>query len=402
MKSEELLVRVVFLEGVRVVPFLRRECVQRFPFCPNPACALHTQAPQGTSWYSPVGYHLTKAFGHVPRFRCKVCGRTFSTQTFCVDYYAKKRIGYDDLLKRFESSGSLRGMARCLNVSCGTVQNRLERLSRQALALHASLRPTAHDEEKVCIDGFVSFEVSQYFPSEITISLTQDSRFVLDFSHATRRRAGTLTHAQKARARTLYPRVHFERGALTRTFSDILASLESERPPRPSHPLILVTDEKKEYSQALASWPLWHAQDEHHRIAHISVNSKLPRTKDNPLFASNYLDRELRKDQANHRRETVCFSRNVASGMARLALYLVCHNYRKRYLIKAPVSDHRSHAEVAGIDRASVEQGLTTMFGLRAFLSRIRLPPTLDRIWRRAYPTPLKKNKEYLPAFALA
>ncbi len=42
------------------------------------------------------------------------------------------------------------------------------------------------------------------------------------------------------------------------------------------------------------------------------------RTYANPLFASNYLGREIRKDQANHRREPTCYSRNPANSMSRL------------------------------------------------------------------------------------
>ena len=84
-------------------------------------------------------------------------------------------------------------------------------------------------------------------------------------------------------------------------------------------------------------------------MIHMTVNSKLPRTVFNPLFPSNYVDRELRKDQAAHRRETTCFGRNVANGLARMACYLGWHNYSKRYLIKARVHDRRTHAAAAGI-----------------------------------------------------
>jgi hypothetical protein len=86
--------------------------------------------------------------------------------------------------------------------------------------------------------------------------------------------------------------------------------------------------------------------------------------------------------------------------MARLACYVVHHNYRKRYLIKAPVGDERVHAEVAGIDRGRVDRAIREMFSRRVFLTRIKLAATLDRIWRKSYPTPLKTKAEYLPAFA--
>lgn len=374
--------------------------MEHVPFCPNPFCENH-MAPCRPTWYIHFGSHCTKTFGIVPRFRCLSCGKTFSTQSFSINYYAKKIVDYRDLLTRHCHSESVRALGRSLHLSCGTVLNRLDRLSRQAVALHAELRPLARSYEDTCADGLVSFDVSQFFPNEITFSITARSRFILDLSHATRKRSGTMTASQKARAASLYAKVAFERAAVARTFSDILVSLTRERPPSPHRPLVLITDEKKEYVKALHGSPAWRAQDEAHRVAHVQINSRLPRTCLNPLFPSNYLDREIRKDQANHHRETSCFARNVANGMARLACYLVHHNYRKRFLIKAPVADERVHGEVAGLDRALIHDALETMFSRRVFLSRICLPKTLDRIWRKNYPTPLKPTEEHLPAFAL-
>ncbi|MBL8967963.1 MAG: hypothetical protein JNG85_13225, partial [Spirochaetaceae bacterium] len=244
------------------------------------------------------------------------------------------------------------------------------------------------------------FDVSQYFPSEIAISITAASRFVLDLSHATRKRSGTMTEAQRKRAAEIYPRVAFERGAIGRGFQDLLASLREE--PRFWMPgvLVLTTDEKKEYESAFVRSALFREQDGEHRAVHERVSSKLSRNYQNPLFPSNYLDREIRKDQANHHRETTCFNRNVANGMARLACYLVHHNYRKRFLIKARVEDGRVHGEVAGIDRGRIDGALVGMFERRVFLSRIKLPATLEKIWRKAFVTPLKMRPEHLPRFA--
>ena len=374
--------------------------MRRFTFCPHTQCKWHMQAPEG-QWYYSVGFHYTQTFGAVRRFKCRSCGKTFSTQTFSIDYYAKRKVDYGQLLTQHASSESGRALSRCLGVSCGTVINRIDRLARQSCELHARLRAQARPDEPVCIDGFVSFVRSQFFPSEITLSITADSRLVLDISHAMHRRSGSMTEAQKQRSLELYSDVSFERGAVTRSFRDLLDSLQTERPPSATLPLIIITDEKKEYLRALHAHPLFTLQDEEHRVAHITVNSHLPRTSANPLFASNYLDREIRKDQANHHRESTCFSRNVSNGMSRLLCYVVQHNYRKKYLIKAPVNDTRVHGEAAGIDDSSIRSGLASMMKDRVFLSRIRLPPTLERIWKKAYPTPGKTKPDYLPLFAL-
>ena len=372
-----------------------------YPFCPNPRCRLHLEHP-GPRWFRTKGTYRTRAFGLVRRFRCRSCGKTFSSQTFSVDYFAKRRVDYFDLLDRHASSESLRALSRNLRLSCGTVQNRLDRLARQGIALHAHLRRFADPKESVCVDGLVSWDVSQFFPNEITISITSGSRFVLDVSHATRRRSGTRTTLQKERAAVLYPRVSFEQGAVGRTFRDILDGLAEDRAARGGFPLVLITDEKKEYQQAFVRHRLYLNQDETHRIVHRRIHSSLPRTFANPLFASNYLDREIRKDQANHRRETVCFSRNVSNGMSRLLCYLVHHNYRKRYRIDGKVSERRSHGEEAGIPKPAIENALERMVRRRAFLTRIRMPESQRCIWVKSFPTPLKAVPDYVPGYAYA
>jgi transposase-like protein len=110
------------------------------PHCPNQQCA-NFKAPNHHNWYIHYGYHTTKAFGDVPRFRCKCCNRTFSTQTFSIDYYAKKIIDYDVLLNQLVTASRLIDMSRNLKVRVECVRNRVERIARCTLGMH-----TAHPE----------------------------------------------------------------------------------------------------------------------------------------------------------------------------------------------------------------------------------------------------------------
>jgi hypothetical protein len=371
------------------------------PFCPYKACPHHAQPPRETWWVS-FGHHDTACFGPVARFRCRSCRRTFSAQTFSLDYYAKRRIDYRRLESLGSSSVSVRALGRNLGCSPGSVLNRIDRLARQSIACHARLRPRAARPEDVCIDGFVGFDRSQYFHNNITISIASSSRFVLAFAHATLRRSGALRPEQKKRRDQVYRGVAFEPKALERSFSELLDELERDRPPRPERPLVIVTDEKLEYGRAIRAHRLFLGQDARHRVAHHRVNSRLPRTFLNPLFASNYLDREIRKDQAAHHRESTCFCRNAANGLSRMACYLGWHNYKKRFLIKAPVGTSTTHAREAGIDQGEIERARQAMFRDRAFLSLQHLDPIEEKVWRKVVCTPGTKRQGYLPQFAVA
>jgi len=364
-----------------------------FPFCPNPACLYHEAAPKGR-WFLRLGFYHTKCFGNVPRYRCKSCGHSFSSQTFSLDYFAKKILDYRQIERLVSSSMSQRALSRHFKVSLGTINNRIQRLSHQSLAMHTLLRPRASHREPVCIDGFVSFDRSQYFPNNITISLGAHSQYILSLTHATLRRSGRCTDSQKRRKIILYRSLVFEKAALERSFSELLDQLYRERCSAYSSPLILITDEKCEYARALKLHP------SRFSIHHLTVNSKVPRTFQNPLFASNYLDRELRKDLADHRRETVCFPRNVANMLNRLVVYLGWHNYEKPYRIGRDIV--LTHAEVAGIERKAICKAREKQFQERAFLSRAGLSLLDKKLWLRSFPTPLKRKAEYVPAYAYA
>jgi hypothetical protein len=369
------------------------------PFCPYARCKFHNHPPKDP-WWRDFGHYHTICFGEVPRFQCLDCGHTFSTQTFSTNYYAKKKIDYSRLEQQLSSSMSVRSLATSFHCSCGSILNRIDRLSRQSLAAQAQLRPMASNYDSVCIDGLVSFDRSQFFPNNISLSITSSARFVLAFTHASLRRSGAMRETQKKRRDLLYDGLRFEHKALERSFTELLDELERDRPPKPNMPLVIITDEKIEYERAFVAHPLFRDQDEDRRVAHITVNSKLPRTFSNPLFPSNYLDREIRKDQASHRRETACFGRNVANGLSRMACYLGWHNYRKRYLIKAPVVEDRTHGEVAGIPRQAIEAVRRRLFTKRAFLSLTSLDKPEERVWKKSFPTPGTTKAAYLPAFA--
>ena len=123
---------------------------------------------------------------------------------------------------------------------------------------------------------------------------------------------------------------------------------------------------------------------------HIRIESRAARTRENPLFPVNYFDRELRKDLAEHVRETVRFARNVNHSMERLWIYTHLHNHSKRYRINDPVSEHRTHAEQAGAtpsELTGLTRHLTTR---RRFLSFETLIPAQQTVWRREHRTPLK------------
>ena len=132
----------------------------------------------------------------------------------------------------------------------------------------------------------------------------------------------------------------------------------------------------------------------------FSWPSTAPRHLLNPLFAVNYYDRELRKDVAAFRRESTCFTRNVANGLSRFVCHMAYHNYQKPYRVEPAQIDGSVHAEVAGIDRGLIRAQLARLYSDRPFIDQHTPSVEAARIWLKQAATPLKKKPDRLPAYA--
>jgi len=363
------------------------------PFCPNPVCALHYSTPSGVRWYLKSGSYHTALYGAVQRYKCRRCGMRFSSQTFSIDYYVKKRIDYHRLVNQQKSTSSCRDMAREFRVSTATIRNRTDRLCRSMLAAHVRITGGHRVAEPLVADGFESFTVSQYFPNNIHLLVGKHSQYLYGCNYVTIRRKGRMSAAQRRRREELERANRFGGRSLEHAFAGLLYDFTSLF--RHDPPLLLYTDEKQEYVRALERARLG-------AVHHVRISSHKPRTVVNPLFAANYLDRQIRKDQANHVRETVCFARNVNDAMSRLVVYFTYHNYFKAYRERERGKSGRSHAEVAGIPAGRIRGELRHVFTTRAFFMRSRLEGFWRDLWLRRLITPLKTSLEHLPKYAYA
>jgi len=373
-------------------------------FCPNPACAHHHDDSTPSS-FAPfcvsAGAYYTKVVGWVPRFRCTACGRNFSERTFALDYYTKKSLDYAEVFRSIAASESVSAIARHLGCSGASVQNRLERLGRNALAAHARLVDGLSASEDLVADGFESFDRSQYFPNNFNLLLGKDSQFLYRFTHASLRRKGRLTESQR-RQRETYDRLWVRPpNALRRACDRLFAAIPDLNRPSRQTPLRLWTDEHQTYVHALAANEAISAAQTSGRFIHTTISSTAPRTVFNPLFSANYYDRELRKDIAAFHRESTCFTRNVAAGYFRFVTYALWHNYCKPHRVGYTPEPLPVHAVVAGVDPELIREELQRLFMDRAFLSRAELSAEEIDIWLKQHRTPLKTRAEYVPKFAM-
>lgn len=371
------------------------------PFCPNPACSHHHDSPDRFNgfWYH-AGAYMTTVVGVVRRFRCTACGRWFSERTFDFGYFTKRALDPREIHRAISQGESVSSIARHLGASTGSIQNRIDRLARASLAMHSDLRSRLTLREHLVADGFESFDRSQYHPNQINILVGQRSQFLYGLTHVTIRRKGRMSDEQKLRRAKLELLWRAPRGGIRSSFARVLSVIDQiwDRTTLPR--LELWTDEHGAYPRSIIDTiPLALAMREG-SFAHMTHPSIAPRGLHSPLFAVNYYDRELRKDLAALRRESTCFTRNVANGLSRLSCHLSYHNYQKPHRVESTQKSGAVHGEMAGIDREEIRRWLRFLYTKRPFIARCRLNDEETRIWLKRTPTPLKLTPDSIPEFA--
>jgi hypothetical protein len=151
----------------------------------------------------------------------------------------------------------------------------------------------------------------------------------------------------------------------------------------------ILSDQHPAYPQALRRL-------DGRRFHHQQTSSKASRTTQNPLFPVNLADLLLRHSSANHKRETIAFSKRRQGAMYRAAIWMVWRNY-----VKSRSENKRNSppAVVLGLIRKRLSVAM--ILGRRLFPSRMKLSTWLKRCYAGRIPTRrLEKIRIHQPAFA--
>ncbi len=233
------------------------------------------------------------------------------------------------LFYRVLACSALRQIAQEQGVHHATVQRQVERLGRHCLLLHEALRPRAGPSEPVVLDGLRTFEAAQYWPFDLNL-LVGESHFVYGFNDAELRRSGTMTPAQRRRRQTLERRFGRPRPEATREAVQELVARTV-----PAGGTVTV------HSDLHTAYPRAFGRLRDRRIRHHTTSSRDARTPANRLFPANLADLLIRHTGANHKRETIAFSKRRQGALYRMAIFTVWRNYLK------PRSERRRDAPPA-------------------------------------------------------
>ena len=366
------------------------------PHCPNRQCSYFLQG-KTNKWFRKAGYHSTHAHGLVQRFRCSACLKSFSRQTFDLHYFSKRRLDWAEIREIGRSCCSDRAKARQLKVSPTTIADKIHRLAKWSLDKHHHILSSYRFGGTYCADGFETFTHSQYHPGHLNILVESSSRMMFTWDYQTIRRKGRMTPDQKQKRDLWEQEWKPARGALGKSFARAVVE-PLEKLAAPGAAVVLDTDEHPVYPRVLRSSEKLASLFKTGIYVHNQYSSELPRTFHSPLLGVNYMDRELRKDLANHVREGTRFSREANHMAERVSIFAVDHNLNKKFRIKARKSEATWHWKVAGLEESVVKSGTEDKFLGRPW-RRDESLGFIKRIWDRDIPGPRSRAKARMAGF---
>jgi hypothetical protein len=275
-----------------------------------------------------------------------------------------------------------RQIARALGCSPSTVAHQISRLGRHCLLFQARELTRVVARGEVVIDGFETFELSQYFPFHHNVAVEVDTGYFLFHTDSALRRKGRMTERQKKR------RVELERcyGRPNPKEVEIGTRELLETISRGGAGMTVRSDEHTAYPRAMRGLG----------ITHRTTSSKARRDRRNPLWEANLLDLMIRHSTAAHKRETIAWAKRRQASAEKLAIFQVWRNYVKRRWEKGPAV---SSAMIKGLaDRLFT---VSDFLVRRLFRERVELPRRWGLYYERRVTTPaLGVNRHHTLRYA--
>jgi transposase-like protein len=306
--------------------------------CSSPACANNPSFQ-----YQRRGHFTRLCDGRsVQRFQCKACKRTFSSQTFRVDYRLRRSRLDLPIFLQFTSKVTQRKAAMNLKCDRGMIAHRLELWGRHCQAFHEQLMRERSRREgwqgSFLLDELETYEHNRRLkPVTVPVLVHKRSHCVLHVA------VGTLPPRKplsKANQRKLEALEALEGKRRSESRVKVAECFEALRKVTGSVPSVSVsTDEKHSYAALLR-------RTFGSRLEHERTNSKVQRNYWNPLFVVNHTLAMMRDGLSRLVRRNWGASKKREKLERHLWIWVAWRNYVRPITNK---NQHQSAAMVAGL-----------------------------------------------------
>ena len=298
--------------------------------------------------------------------------------SFSTTYWQKRPNLDAQIIMKTVGGMANRQIARDLKASPETITRHIARLGRHCMLFHNQMMQDSPPATEVVVDGFESFEFSQYFPIQHHVAVEKATDFFIYFTDSELRRKGRMTKYQKRRRQELEQK--FGRPDPKAIEKDMRQTLEVALNGQPS--ATVYSDDHRAYRRSIKALTT--------KIDHRVTPGSAHRDQNNSLWEVNLLDLLIRHGNANHRRETLAWSKRRQGSAERLAILLVWRNYMKGRREKVRGSP------TPAMDRGLIDHPLEIweLLEKRIFRTRCEMPPRWSEYYdRRVITRALQNNR---------
>lgn len=283
-------------------PHMNRRC---------PHCSTHTIIKAG-QFFRKVDSRF------IQRFKCKSCGKNFSTATGKDNFRHRKRREVPMIRALYSSGISMRRMAKVLRLHRTTIKRKVLYLSLQAqknlTKFHHSLH--ANPVEKVQFDDLISLEHTKLKPLSVSIAIDKSTRKFLAFSIS---KIPAFGHLADKSVKKYGHRKSEHKLGLKHLFQQLQPIVLAEA--------LFESDEHNFYPEMLSRY---FPQALHKRYkggrSCIAGQGELKKLKYDPLFTLNHNFAMLRANINRLFRKTWCTTKLPEMLMHHLYIYMDYHN----------------------------------------------------------------------------
>ena len=250
-------------------------------FCPHPDCPAHSQPP---FLWRRKGFYRRRCDGRsVPRFQCLVCRRSFSAQSFRLDYRLQRPALTVAAFRLLVAKVTLRQAARTLGCNRKTVEHRLRLLGahcrefQQQLLRRAAARGGLRGLFQ--LDELETFEHDRLLaPVTVPVLIESKSFFALHATTAPLPARGNLTARDRKRKAAREAREGVRKSGSAEAVQRCWERLSALA--APGEMVEVATDCKSQYRRQLAA-------TFGTRLLHYRAHSSEPRVRGSLLFPIN-------------------------------------------------------------------------------------------------------------------
>lgn len=307
------------------------------PRCPNVDCPRHRDP--SPKFCKRIGtYRVLCRPDPIQRFLCLTCRRSFSRQTFRVDYCDHRPHVNAQVFALLTSGVGFRQTSRVVHMSHGCVLRKAMKLGRMLGDLHRNLMGRLPEGRTYVLDEEETFESSPLRPLTVPLLEERKTKFLVAATVAPIRRLAR-RGSRRRRRQEAYERRHGRRPDRSR--DAVRSVLEILRQAVGQGAVHLLSDLKSCYPTVARSV---FGDD---LRSHQQVSSRLPRDFLNPLFGINLAIAMARDNVGRLRRQSWLVSKLGDRLKLHLNQYIVYRNYvRKRFNRDQP---HETPAVLLGL-----------------------------------------------------